>query len=169
LKVTAGTGGNVTLGAVGDTASLKSLDVTGADLSFTSISTKGAADTNGGNVTLTAAATKSITVTGTIDTSGGTASATGKNAGMVTISAGNNVAVRAITARGSAGAAGSDGGAGGSVSLTATAGTISLNGTVSTQGGDATGGGKGGDAATILVNSKATLGGATALVSQARR
>ncbi|WP_341917272.1 filamentous hemagglutinin N-terminal domain-containing protein, partial [Polaromonas sp. YR568] len=115
------------------------------------ITTTGAASSDGGNVQITAGG--SVT-TGTITTTGGTAgtNSVGRNAGSVNITAGGALSVGAISAGGSAGnGANQTGGGGGAVTLTSTGGNVSAVAITTTGGNGVAGVASGGNAGTITL------------------
>lgn len=126
------------------------------------LSTVGAANLDGGAVTIAAAAGGVVTIGKTINTTGGTASAgsDGRAGGAINVS-GGTVQVATLTTTGSAGVAAGvrNGGAAGNVTLDATgvAPVVTLTGTITARGGDGVGGGIGGNGGALSISDPSLL------------
>ncbi len=140
---------------------LRGASVTGTGTTST-ISSTGAANSNAGNISITAD-TGGVALAAGVTANGGTTTSVGRNAGNVTITAKTGIATAAITASGTAGAAGNNnGGAAGVISLTNnTSGDITTTGALTSQTGNATGTGLGGTAGSISVTNNASGGNVT--------
>ena len=158
FTVTAGNGA-VTLGSLGATNPLGTVNASGLGINVGTVRTVGLANAAGAAVTLNAG-TGGL-VANAIDTSGGarTTNGAGQNGGAVTLT-GNATTTSAITTRGSNGlGANNVGGNGGAVTMngTGTTSTISLNGAIDTRGGDSVGTGNTGNGGVVTL--RATDGG----------
>jgi hypothetical protein len=129
------------------------LTVTGGTVTSAAITTTGANDAAGGNVSITSLS-NDITLS-TITANGGAATAgnPGQNAGSVTLNSADDITVAAISAAGSAAFAASagDGGDGGAISITAS-GETTMSGHLTATGAVGDGAGAAGDGAAILLD-----------------
>ena len=152
---------NAALSAQAGGITLRGANVTGTGAGST-IAATGAANGNAGNISITAD-TGNVSLVAALTANGGTTTSVGRDAGSVNITAQTGIATAAITASGTAGAAGNNnGGAAGSITVvnnSTTAGAIAL-GALTARTGAAQGTGLGGTAGTISVTNNAA---ATAL------
>ncbi len=174
--ITAGAANNVTLTNSGNDFGTVSV-VSGKDVTITdtnalqlgAITTTGASNADGGNVTIVAGG--AVTVSGAITTSGGTVTAgnAGRKAGDVNITAAGITTSSTITTNGSNGL-GTDqaGGNAGAITLDATGVTpvITLGGNLSATGGNATGMGISGIGGAIALKDNTLLSAAVTLTSR---
>ena len=161
FTVTAGNAA-ATLGNLGATNALGTVNVSALGITAGSVSTVGLTNAAGAGVTLNA--DTGALVVGAINTSGGARSTNGggTNAGAVTLT-GNSIAPGAITARGGNGlGANNIGGSGGAVQVngSGTASTTTLTAAIDTRGGDSVGTGPGGAGGAVTL--RTTDGGSIA-------
>ncbi|MCU0805355.1 MAG: YDG domain-containing protein, partial [Burkholderiales bacterium] len=169
LTVTAGNAA-VTLGNLGATNPLGTVNVSGIGIAAGSISTVGLANGAGAAVTLNAGTGASSV--GAIDTRGGarTTNGAGPNGGAVTLTS-NATTTGAITTRGANGLGGNNvGGNGGAVTMNGAgaASTIALNGAIDTRGGDSVGTGNTGNGGAVTLRATdagSITGGAGATIT----
>ena len=162
-------GNSVGTGAGGTAGTVTVTGTTGtvSSIAAGTINVTGGRGQDGGTVTVSSGGTGTVNLAGTLTASGGAAEtgSAGQNAGTVNVG-GGTVTVGAVTAVGTAAAAGSNqaGGLGGNVTVTKLAGpgAVTLTGAVTTQGGNSDGTGNGGSSGAVTVNGaggNVTVGG----------